>query len=262
MEGQRHCALSVLAVPQDCTWLFGRGASIASGLSWVVPNEWTRDLVEGRISRVAQLDRIKNAIRREMDKPFIDCAAYRCLLDFLSQRTVSEGHHRLLTTNWDYLLQRELTKWINGNFNGVAPRLLSTFGTVYHFNGSAQPDSIQNRSPFMLETDSASLRHSTYEANKAFNYLLWSSLVVIIGMSFECRTDIGLLGALHAHQDNVPIGSAVFVIVDPCIQTLDKTYAHLATAFPRAGGIRVEKGFKEWVEAGMPELAGRIFRHA
>ena len=100
---------------------------------------------------------------------------------------------------------------------------------------------------------------ATFEANQAFEHLLWSNLVVIVGMSFECQIDRGLLGALRAHQDNVPIGSALFVIVEPHKETLESTYAKLAPCFPRAGGLRVHSGFAEWIDCGMPELTGRIF---
>jgi hypothetical protein len=111
----------------------------------------------------------------------------------------------------------------------------------------------------MLETDSAGVRRATYEANQAFEYLLWSDLVVIVGMSFECQTDRGLLAALRAHEDNVPIGSALFLVVEPHKETLESTYAKLAACFPRAGGLRVHSGFAEWVDSGMPELLGKIF---
>jgi hypothetical protein len=130
---------------------------------------------------------------------------------------------------------------------------------VYHFNGTAEPGEFENRSPFMLETDAADLRKAAYEANQAFKYLLWSSLIVIVGMSFECDTDRGLLAALKAHEDNVPIGSALFVVVEPGKEALESTCEKLAICFPRAGLLRVNSGFAEWIDAGMPELVGRIF---
>ena len=45
-----------------CSWLFGRGASIANALSWVVPDEWNRD----RVTREVQIDMITDAIRKEI----------------------------------------------------------------------------------------------------------------------------------------------------------------------------------------------------
>ena len=247
-------------MPPHCSWLFGRGASIANGLPWLVPDEWKCDLLEGRISREARISMIVDAVRREMNAPTVHCDPYERLLETMAQRTVDQGHHRLMTTNWDYLLQRQLDRWMEIHHPGWAPSFLSTHGMVYHFNGSAEPGNFQNRSPFMLETDSVSIRRQTYEANQAYKLLLWSSLIVIVGMSFECNTDRGLLAALGLHEDNTPIGAATFIIVDPCQETLERTYATLAACFRRAGGLQVNIGFAEWVEAGMPELVGRIFR--
>lgn len=244
---------------QGCTWLFGRGASIANGLLWVVPSEWKDDLASGRVARDAHVQMIIDAIRNEISKLPTEDTPYRRLLDIMATRTLDHGHHRLMTTNWDYLLQRDLSNWVEANQPGWAPKFLSTHGSVYHFNGSAEPGDFKNRSPFMLETDSADVRRATYEANQAFEYLLWSDLVVIVGMSFECQTDRGLLAALRVHEDNVPIGTALFLIVEPHKETLESTYAKLAACFPRAGGLRVHSGFAEWVDSGMPELVGKIF---
>jgi hypothetical protein len=247
-------------MPPHCSWLFGRGASIANGLPWLVPDEWKGDLLEGRISREAHISMIVDAIQREMNAPTVHCDPYQRLIETMAERTADQGTHRLMTTNWDYLLQRALDTWMETHQPGWAPRFLSTQGMVYHFNGSAEPGDFQNRSPIMLETDSASARHRTYEANQAYKLLLWSSLIVIVGMSFECNTDRGLLAALRLNEDNTPIGAATFIIVDSCQSTLERTYAKLAACFPRAGGLRVSAGFAEWIEAGMPELVGRIFR--
>ncbi len=202
---------------------------------------------------------IVDAIRREINSPSVNCDPYRRLINTMAERTVDKGHQRLMTINWDYLLQREVSAWIEANQPDLAPRFLSAHSMVYHFNVSAEPGECQNRSPFMLETDSATTQHSTYEANHAFNLLLWSTLVVIVGMSFECDTDKGLLGALRTHEDNVPIGTAIFIVVDPCHETLDRTFSNLAECFPRADGLRVNMGLAEWIDAGMPELVGRIF---
>ena len=54
----------------------------------------------------------------------------------------------------------------------------------------------------------------------------------------------------------MPIGSALFIIVDPSKDTMDKTYSKLAECFPRAGGLTVNMGLGEWIDAGLPELAG------
>lgn len=246
-------------MPQSCTWLFGRGASIANGLSWVVPQDWKDDLFAERVTRETHVGMIIAALRHEMTQVPDVSTPYRRLLDIMASRTVDQGHHQLLTTNWDYFLQRDVSGWINASSQGCAPRFLSTHGMVYHLNGSAEPGDFQNRSPFMLETDSQSVRNATYEANQALRYLLWSNLVVIVGMSFECDMDRGLLATLRAHEDNTPIGSAFFVVVEPNRETLESTYAKLAHCFPRAGGIRVNSSLAEWIDSGLPELCQRIF---
>ncbi len=246
-------------MPQDCSWLFGRGASIANGLSWIVPDAWKRDLLEGRVTREAHIPMVIDSVRSEMSNPAVHCGPYQHLLNTMAERTVDQGHHRLMTTNWDYLLQRELDAWIEANHPESVPRFLGIDGVVRHFNGSVEPGEFQNRSPFLLETDSASMRKTAYEANQAFSQLLWSTLIVIVGMSFECDTDKGLLAALRGHEDNVPIGTALFIVVDPCRETLEDTCRKLAACFPRAGGLRVNSGLAEWIDAGMPELSGRIF---
>lgn len=246
-------------MPQDCTWLFGRGASIANGLSWVVPQAWKDDLLAERVNRDAHVSMITDALREEMARVPQGSTPYRRLLDIMARKTIAEGHHKLLTTNWDYLLQRDVLDWIDVNMPGHAPRFLSTHGMVYHLNGSVEPGKFQNRSPFMLETDSASTRKATYEANQALNYLLWSTLVIVVGMSFECDMDRGLLATLRHHEDNVPLGNALFIIVEPNNETLESTYTKLAYCFPRASGIRVNKGLSEWIDGGMPELVPRLF---
>lgn len=244
---------------QGCTWLFGRGASIANGLSWVVPQDWKDNLLAKRLTRETHVGMITEALRHEMTRVPENSTPYRRLLDIMASSTVDEGHHLLLTTNWDYLLQRDVNGWINANRPGYAPRFLSTHGMVYHLNGTVEPGDFQNRSPFMLETDSPSVRNSTYEANQALTYLLWSNLIVIVGMSFECDMDRGLLATLRVHEDNTPIGSALFVVVEPNRETLESTYAKLAHCFPRAGGIRVNSGLAEWIDSGMPELCQKVF---
>ena len=68
-----------------------------------------------------------------------------------------------------------------------------------------------------------------------------------------------LMGALKNHEDNCPIGNAGFIVVDPCREALDRTFAILAKCFPRASGCRVEKGLSEWIDDGMTELVGSVF---
>jgi len=239
-----------------CSWLFGRGASIANGLSWLVPDKWKQDLIENRITREAHINMIIKTVRDEIQKPSVHCRTYRRLLNLMAQSTGYSNYHNLITTNWDYLLQLEVNAWIKRNQPGHAPHFLGTH--VYHLNGTVEPSESINRSPFLLETYSASYRKQSYEANKAFNSLLWSSLVVIIGMSFECDSDNGLLAALHANEDNIPLGEALFVVIDPCGENLDNVGRKLSQYFPRAGQQLMNCGLDEWIDSDMLELKGRI----
>ena len=43
-----------------------------------------------------------DAIRCEIGNPSVRCDPYRRFLIVMAERTVEEGHHRLVTTNWDY----------------------------------------------------------------------------------------------------------------------------------------------------------------
>ncbi|UCD80691.1 MAG: hypothetical protein JSW26_04460 [Desulfobacterales bacterium] len=198
-------------------------------------------------------------LRKKMEMPSVHANSYRRFLDIMATQTVSQGYHRLITTNWDYLLQREVDTWIGANQPGYVPGFLKPDGMVSHLNGSIEPGNFQNRSSFLLETDSAEFRKAAVESNKAFNKLLWSNFIVIVGMSFECDIDKGLSAALKTHEDNLPIGSALFVVVDPMEESLERTISRLAACFPRACGLRVQKRLEEWIDEGMPELFGRIF---
>ena len=202
---------------------------------------------------------ITEAVRREMNPGTAGASVYRHLLEMMATQTTPGGTHKLITTNWDFLLQRELDRWIMLNKPGYAPRFLGAHGMVYHLNGSVEPGDFQNRSPFLLETDPPDMRTRTYEANQAFNYLLWSSLVVIVGMSFECDIDRGLLAALRHHENNVPIGGAHFVVVEPNANVLASTMNKLASCFRRGSGAPVNLTFDDWTASGMPELRHEIF---
>lgn len=136
---------------QDCTWLFGRGASIANGFSWVVPEEWKEDLLHERVTREEHQNMVIEAIRSEILSSSVHCRPYQQLLHLMADRTVETGHHKLMTTNWDYLLQIELDKWIAENQPGYAPRFLGTNGSVLHLNGTAEPSESIYRSPFLLK---------------------------------------------------------------------------------------------------------------
>ena len=78
-------------------------------------------------------------------------------------------------------------------------------------------------------------------------------------MSFECDMDKGLLAVLRATEDNLPIGSTLFFVVEPSAETLKATSKKLVTCFPRASVIQVRKGLGEWMCEEAPELVNQIF---
>lgn len=87
----------------DCVyWLIGRGASIACNLGWVVPDEWNV------LERQVKVAKIKQAIIREMNSPEVNTKPYKLFLGLLKNNAADGWQHLFITTNWDYLLQREI----------------------------------------------------------------------------------------------------------------------------------------------------------
>jgi len=224
-------------------WLFGRGASAACGLTWTVPEPWHS------INRDKQVEMIKSAIRQEMNAPHIDTRPYKSLLAHL-KKSSNQWHHQFVTTNWDYLLQREIVEM------GLSadPHWLSETG-VYHINGSVEElGAINYRSDFLLETDLASMRKQTVEANDAFNHVLWSRYFIIIGMSLSCEMDRSFFYAISRHQDNLPIGESDWLIVNSSQDSLDMVASHIQAAIPRADISVLKVDFGAWVNGPMKEL--------
>jgi hypothetical protein len=225
-------------------WFFGRGLSIGCGLTWSVPIAW-RDLQHDE-----QIDRIKNALRVEMDRPSIDCSDIRNLLCFLSERTVPPWRHLFITTNWDFLLQREVLA-----LGHMVQPPWSAETHVYHLNGTVEelPNN-QNRSRFILETDPAEERVSTIEADIAFNNIIWNRTFVVIGMSFECEVDKFILKSLARVQDDLPIGESEWIIVNPDAATLATSCERIQRALPRSSVHAVAATLRTWLNAKTPEL--------
>jgi hypothetical protein len=171
-------------------WLFGRGASIACGLPWIVPAAWAGCPREKRIAA------IREALRAAMNAPTVDTAPYSRLLKVLTRGTSPGWRHRFVTTNWDYLLQREVDK---AHPTDCPEWLESTH--VFHLNGTVddRPDK-SRRSCFLLESDPIGARIAKLESNLAFANMAWSDAFVVIGMSFECGMDSSLLTALGSTQ--------------------------------------------------------------
>lgn len=225
-------------------WLFGRGLSIGCNLGWSVPRSWS-DF--GREEKIA---RIKKELLREMDRPRVDCAVIRNLLGLVAEQSRQGWCHRFITTNWDYLLQREISKL---NLPCLPPCLANS--QVFHLNGTVAnlPDN-SNRSPFLLEEDPGSRRMKSPEANIVYNQMIWDKKFVVVGMSLECETDRFLLKALGRVEDETPIGESSWVIVNPDESALLASCGRIQNALIRASVSPVCATLDDWLRTGPQEL--------
>jgi hypothetical protein len=225
-------------------WFFGRGLSIGCGLTWSVPQHWYG------LTRDQQISRIRKELRREMLEVAVDCADIANLLHILSENTVSPWRHLFVTTNWDYLLQRELLAL------GHAVRPAWSAEThVYHLNGTVEdlPNN-EMRSPFILETDPSEQRISTNEADTVFNKIIWNKTFVVIGMSFECEADRFLLRSLARVQDDLPVGESEWIVLNPDGRALAAATQRIQCALPHSKIRPVECTLRSWLNASVPEL--------
>lgn len=225
-------------------WFFGRGLSIGCGLSWSVPPDWSS------LHREEQILQIKAAVSAEMDASYIDTTTIAKFLETLATQTVKPWQHQFYTTNWDYLLQREIERL---ELTTQPDWCAETH--VYHLNGTVEvlPDNAR-RSAFVLESDIADARTSTLEGNVAFGKLIWNQSFVVVGMSFECAVDKFLLASLRRVEDDLPIGESRWILVNPDTQALAVAARRLRDALPRAQVLEVSQSFDVWLDAGLPEL--------
>lgn len=226
------------------TWLMGRGLSVACGLTWNVPPEWYG------LGREDKIEQIKVSLRGEMDGQHINTQPIRALLATLSRFTTRGWRHEFVTTNWDYLLQREIFRL----GLEVLPSWLTT-SAVFHLNGTVELlPSNDHRSPFLLEEDNVCHRHWTVEAEIAYSRVIWRRVFVVVGMSFECETDRFLLSALQRVEDDLPIGESQWLILNPDREILEQSSRRIREALPRARVEPLEERFESWVQRGMPQL--------
>jgi hypothetical protein len=223
-------------------WIFGRGVSAASGLSWTVPKEWAC------LSRDNLIKKIKATLPKKMDEA--STSVYNKFLSILAKKTQIGWRHRLITTNWDYLLQKAIDEQ---SFTELPCWLAD--GWVYHLNGTIEnlPDNSQ-RSPFLLESDPSGQRIVSFEANDAYNKIIWDDSFVVVGMSFECQIDKGLLGALRKVEDHMPVGESWWLIVNSSQKSLERVAQNIQIALPRSKIKTVQSSFESWLDSEMPEL--------
>jgi hypothetical protein len=230
-------------------WFFGRGLSIECGLTWNVPPQWSN------ADREEKIRRIKTSLSKAMQSPKINTGCISDLLCTLESRTAPGWRHLFLTTNWDHLLQRELcNRYVPGS---QRPAWLAN-SHVYHLNGTVEHISgASARSPFLLPEDPVAQRHPTYEANVAYQQMIWEKTFVVVGMSFECETDRFLLHSLERLGDNLPIGESEWIVVNRAQQALDTTYQHIRRVLPCAKLRLVQGTFSGWQDLNLPELRHR-----
>ncbi len=217
---------------------------MACNLSWLVPAEWQN------LQREEKIERIASELRREMDRPFVNIVVIQQLLSVLEKYTAPNWRNRFITTNWDYLLQREIQAL---NLDVLPPWMADSH--VFHLNGTVEElEDNSNRSPFLLEEDPASQRCSSPEANIVYNHMQWDRTFVIAGMSFECDTDKFLLSALNRVEDDLPIGESIWIVVNRNPRALELSGSRIARALPRANIKCVCASFGEWVDGGLQEL--------
>ena len=227
-------------------WLFGRGASIECGLTWC-ESEYARGLEREERTRL-----IETELQCEMLKPHINTAIYRNLIQNLNNQTPVGSQHLFITTNWDYLLQKEIDAHIKQIRPGHKPSWLLN-SRVYHINGSVEPVDKANRTPMYFETDLYDARRQSQEMNKALGYLIWEKCIVVIGMSLKCPMDNALICYLGQHQDNLPVGEATWNVVNPDTSDLEETCMLLRRALPRASINRFVNTFSKWLEMDKAE---------
>lgn len=231
---------------QVVTWIFGRGCSVACGLTWTVPC-WYNCLI-----RQWRVTLIKRSLRKHMVKIPFGKGAYRQLLDLLKEKICDNFCHKFVTTNWDYLLQRE----INNLQLTVKPRWLLN-SHVYHLNGSVENwGKVSYRSEILLETDLSCRRNWSLEANKVYSDMIWQRLIIVAGVSFRCKMDQGFLDALKNVQDGLPIGEAKWIVVNKDNDELNAIKKLLKSKFPQCQVTLVKDEFDQWVANGCLELKG------
>lgn len=237
-----------MARPKYINWIFGRGLSIACNLSWSAPKEWQS------LSRSERIKRIKSSLLEEMDAPSINSGIIKRFLGILSYQTCPDWRNRFITTNWDDLLQREI-RALNLDIQPSPPWMADNAAHVFHLNGTVEElKDNSNRSPFLLEEDSADQRCFTPEANIAYTRMLIDRVFVVVGMSFECDTDRFLLSALSGAEDFLPIGESVWVVVNRNPQTLAISCSRIKHALPNAEIKSVCADFSGWIDDGMKEI--------
>ncbi len=232
-----------MASAREVCWIFGRGASLDCGLDWVVPSTGSE------LERDDQIQRTKRGPSKACCSDSVSMRPYVRLLRSLARRSTTGVRHRLLTTNWDRLLEAAMLEAVPGDL--LPPWLSDSF--VYHLNGSVtDPESSDHVSDFMLESDPRGRRVPRRLTDMAFAHSSDTHVVVCVGLSFECQTDSSLLVALR--WSLMPIEISTWFLVNPDRSALSSSKDALARALPRSTVHLVPMAFSEWLDVRFPEL--------
>ena len=201
-------------------------------------------------SRDGKIGCIKRQLRQAMDAPGVSPDPIRDFLRFLSRRTEKGTRHRFLTTNWDYLLQREVSAF--AETIGGGPTWLSD-SHVFHLNGTVEVlGDNSRRSALVLREDAG--RGPSMEFDAALAHLTWGSTFVVVGMAFECLADRALFSILNRVEDELPSGGALWIIVNPCLPDIQTAQALIQKTLPRATVKCVQKTLADSQETDFSEL--------
>ena len=214
------------------------------GLGWDLPKEWEM------LARDQKVIQIKDTLNNLMNDPKINTRVVQQFLSHLEMQTNKGWRHLFGTTNWDYLLQREVLKL---GLTTLPPWLASSH--VFHINGTVEHllDNT-NRSPFILVEDPANIRTPSSEADIFFNRMIWQKIFIVVGMSFECDSDRFLLSAINQVGDALPIGESFWIIINPDQNILNLLEHRIKNALPRAKIISFCDTFNDWINLNFPGL--------
>lgn len=211
---------------------------------------WTVSLESKSLPREKQIEIIRDELYTAMHQMSINISPIKELLEILAKHTCPNWKNRFITTNWDYLIQKEINKLPLRTL----PEWLAD-SHVYHLNGTVERDNnIEFRSEIILEEDPSHQRCVTPEANSAFNKVLWDQLFIVIGMSFECETDKSLLHHIGKTRDEMPIGESSWIIVNRNSSALEASCSRIQISLPNSKIIPVHTDIASWIKNGMPEL--------
>jgi len=228
-----------------CIWFFGSGASIENGFEYKEPEERKK---KDRNERVMLIHKDVSAKMQKVSNVPI----YKELLLNLASYTSKNWQHLFCTTNWDYLLQREIDRlfpekkppWLNDNL-------------VFHLNGTVEPhseDSVFTRQSILLPDDPLDYRKRTIETNIAFTKIFAQKMFVVVGMSLNYEIDRILPPIIEYINDGINFGPK-WLIVNKCKNDFNLVDRYIKDTIRGVTLLRREEiTFEKWLKNGMQEL--------